>query len=256
MQAMVYMWHPDAIDTFDDHLGELSNFRDTTDQSVTGSENTWISSITIKHWRLLGETETMIRKAEKKVDEDERLARIPPEANKHCCMLLGRKKKKKPAPPLRTGLAGDEDANVTKAVEERDNDRDFPPLSVRDDRPGSAFLLWWNIHELNKIHELSLSLAITGDAMGRSWTCSIICELFSEEDMIQYANEASRILQMFIHQQDAARCLVFLMFLGYMCLALAKECDRFMYELDGVMRLDVSLFPPPHPPIILWYVEV
>lgn len=239
MQAMVYMWHPDAIDTFDDHLGELSNFRDTTDQSVTGSENTWISSITIKHWRLLGETETMIRKAEKKVDEDERLARLGADANKRCCMLLGRKKK-----PVVHLSAEEEEANVAKAVEERDNDRDFPPLSVRDDRRGSAFLLWWNIHELNKIHELSLSLAITGDAMGRSWTCSVICELFNEEDMIQYTGEASRILQMFIHQQDAARSLVFLMFLGYMCLALAKECDSFMYELDGVMRLDVS---PPFP---------
>lgn len=231
MQAMVYMWHPDAIDTFDDHLGELSTFRDTTDQSVTGSDNTWISSITIKHWRLLGETETMIRKAEKDVDEKERRARLNRNTKKHSFLRLGRKEKPK--------VVHSEEEEA-KAVEEREKDRDFPPPSVPDDRRGSDFLLWWNIHELNKIHQLSLSLAITGDAMGRGWTCSVICELFSEEEMMRYTEEASRILQMFIHQQDSARCLVFLMFLGYMCLALAKECDSFMYELDGVMRLDVS----------------
>jgi Mg2+ and Co2+ transporter CorA len=48
----------------------------------------------------------------------------------------------------------------------------------------------------------------------------------------------SHTLQMFIHQQDTGRQLVFLLLLGYMCEKLATECDRFMTELDRIMNLN------------------
>jgi len=40
LQALVYMWHPDAFDNIDDHLDELSTFSNTTMQSLMGSEGT------------------------------------------------------------------------------------------------------------------------------------------------------------------------------------------------------------------------
>ncbi|KAK4445134.1 hypothetical protein QBC34DRAFT_429266 [Podospora aff. communis PSN243] len=228
LQAMAYLWHPEAIDAFDAHLGELSNFRDVIDQSVTGSDNTWRSSITIKHWRLLDDEEAMVRGAERDVDEKERIARWDRK-----WYFSGDKSARWPFPRGRT------DPSLKKPLWEQDKNCDFPPPGVRDERAGSPLLLW-NMHELNEIHELSISLAITGDAMGRGWTCSIICELFDEKDVISYTTQASYILQMFIHQQDAARALVFLMLLGNICLVLARECGKFIEELNGLMHLDLN----------------
>src|SRR5438876_12436400 len=72
---MIFMWHPDAIDTYDAHLGELSQFSDSLNQSITGGEDTWITSITISHWRLHDPVESMILRAENEVDDAERKAR-------------------------------------------------------------------------------------------------------------------------------------------------------------------------------------
>ena len=94
---------------------------------------------------------------------------------------------------------------------------------------------------LSRIHELGLSLVITGDERGRSWTCTILCELFSEKDVLWYASDMSYTLQTFIHQQYAGRHLAFLLVLGYMREKPVNECDCFMTELDGIMNLNVSL---------------
>ena len=44
MQAFVYMWHPQAIDTFDNYFGTLSTFVDTQE------EDFWTTSITLTYW--------------------------------------------------------------------------------------------------------------------------------------------------------------------------------------------------------------
>jgi len=234
------MWHPDALDTMDDHLGELSTFSSNTMQSLTGSEDTWITSITIKHWRLLGEEESITRNAEQKVDEDEIKAR---KAER------GREKEKKEHAEERQRIR--KQLHLLRDGDDRDKteltyDYKFPPHNVADDRPLQT--IWKQtgsmaVDHLSRIHELGLSLVITGDERGRSWTCTIICELFSEKEVAEYASEVSHTLQMFIHQQYTGRELVFLLLLGYMCEKLAKECDCFMTELDGIMNLNVS-FPP------------
>jgi len=225
---MVYIWHPDALDTFDDHLGELSSFRNLTSQSFTGSSETWITSITLKHWQLLSDEEIRLRRAERGIDEMERAIR------------------------------------AMRAAAPRGDWDDFPPRWVTDKgknikvkpgpfsiyfpedtaREGRFQALWQyterGLERLRKVYSLSLSLAITGDERGRSWTCSVICELFDEADMARYTTEAMGILQLFLHQQHTGRCLVFLLFLGYMCDRMAEECDRFTVELRALVNLSVS----------------
>jgi hypothetical protein len=44
------MWHTDALDAFDDHLGSVSRF--FNGQTSSGSTDVWITSITIFHWSL------------------------------------------------------------------------------------------------------------------------------------------------------------------------------------------------------------
>jgi hypothetical protein len=221
LQALVYMWHTDALDMFDDYLGELSNFFDTTNQSPTGGEDNWITSITIKHWRLQDDIESTVRRIERGVDENE----------------LRKRQKRRDAKER-------DDRNKKGIVEEIQPESDFPPRSVADSRK-AAEELDGMIRHPSKIHELAMSLAITGDEKGRSWTCSIVCELFDEKAVSGYMAEAARILQMFIHQQHAGRVLVFLLILGHMCEKLAEECDWFMRELDGIMEMNVSLYPFP-----------
>lgn len=226
------MWHPDALDMFDDHLGDLSSFFDTTNQSLTGSEDTWISSITLKHWRLLDDVESKVRKAEKDVDKEERKSRLnaKEQAAARRAEEVHRKKGRRQA------QESEDNADKKKEDEFR-----FPPQNVPDQRLYSETWTQQDYGQLSKIHELALSLVITGDEKGRNWTCSIICELFNEEDVANYASEVSHILQMFIHQQYTGRVLVFLLLLGYICERLAEECDRFMNELDGVMGMHVSI---------------
>ena len=76
------MWHPDALDTFDDHLSSLSHFADGEKQFSTGADDLWVTSITISHWRLQNEIESKIsgivdvlEKKERKQRLDEYLAK-------------------------------------------------------------------------------------------------------------------------------------------------------------------------------------
>lgn len=43
VRAFIYMWHPQSIDTFDDHFRNSSNYLDTKNE-------TWTTSITISYW--------------------------------------------------------------------------------------------------------------------------------------------------------------------------------------------------------------
>ena len=60
------MWHPDALDTFDDHLGNLSKSSNGYTQSTTilndlkgrvDPGDVWITSINLSHWRLRSDQE-------------------------------------------------------------------------------------------------------------------------------------------------------------------------------------------------------
>jgi hypothetical protein len=222
------MWHPDALDTFDDHLGILSHFFNATNQLSNGGEDMWITSITISHWRLQNDHERDIRKIEDEVEDDEKEQRVK-------------------AQRLRQGI------NERQAKEESDGSvkagaavpliTDFPPKSVSDKR-NKTLAQDGRKHQLSTIRELSMSLVITGDRMGRCWTCSIVSELIDEQAIAKYTDDIKDILQMFIHQQHTGRILVFLLLLGYLCESLSKECENFTEELDDIMGMDVSILQP------------
>ncbi|KAK3326630.1 hypothetical protein B0H66DRAFT_551399 [Apodospora peruviana] len=44
--GFIYMWHPDALDTIDDHFGTTSRFTESRETSM------WTTSITISHWTI------------------------------------------------------------------------------------------------------------------------------------------------------------------------------------------------------------
>lgn len=45
VKGFIYLWHPDALDTFGNHFGTASRFLDNR-------ETTWTTSITVSHWSL------------------------------------------------------------------------------------------------------------------------------------------------------------------------------------------------------------
>lgn len=191
------MWHPDALDTFDDHLGNLSKSSTVYTQSSTilndlngrvDPGDVWISTITLSHWRLQSDYQKF--------------------------------------------LLGMEDGNDTERVM-----TDFPPQSVSDKRSPAEE----GQHHLLSIREMSMSLVFTGDRMGRTWTCTILCELIDEKAVSGYMLEIMKIQQMFIHQQYTGRNLCFILLLGYMCQSLARECESFAEELDKIMGMEVSV---------------
>ena len=223
------MWHPDALDTFDDHLGILSHFFDATNQLSNGGEDMWITSITISHWRLQNDHERDIRKIEDKLEDDEKEQRVKAQR-----LRQGADKRQAKGESHESVRAGGAVPLIT----------DFPPKSVSDKR-NKTLAQAGRKHQLSTIRELSMSLVITGDWMGRCWTCSIVSELIDEQAIAKYTDEIKDILQMFIHQQYTGRVLVFLLLLGYLCESLSKECENFTEELDDIMGMDVSILSPP-----------
>lgn len=209
LQAMIYMWHTDALDTIDDHLGVLSKFSDLHNQSSDTRGDVWITSITISHWRLQDDYETYLCELEDEGERKEEESRVDDIKNPN-----------------------DEADNVKMWT----GDTAFPPKNVKDERSPEES----GQHHLSTIRELSMSLVITGDRMGRCWTCSIISEVIDETDLAGYAKEIQNILQMFIHQQYTGRVLSFILLLGYLCESLAKECENFTGELDKIMGMNVS----------------
>ncbi|KAK3368797.1 hypothetical protein B0H63DRAFT_529167 [Podospora didyma] len=60
-RGMVYVWHPDALDTIDSHLGSLSQFSDMPGQEAPiRGEELWVSSISLIHWCLESQGETEV----------------------------------------------------------------------------------------------------------------------------------------------------------------------------------------------------
>lgn len=187
----------------------------------------WATSITLMFWRLLSDEDRKVRDLER-ADEG---GHASSEGGATC----------------RDKSNGTDGTIPLRRTEE---DREFPPPKML----GRGRRRWWRIggggsaHKKvgssgpgSHMHEIAISMGITGDYSGRGWTCSIICELFSEEEMTGHVREAARVMQMFIHQQYSGRSLVFLMLLGHICNQLAQECSRFVEELKDIVPSRVSI---------------
>ena len=211
LQAAVHMWHPEAVDTFDNYLGTLSHF---SDNDAAGKSGVWFTDITISHWRPYTRFENSQNSTEHSVEEKER---------------QGREKEY------------EEWAKSNPAADELDPLKlpsamiieQFPPSTVNDERHGEKG------DPLSTIDEECISLVMTGDSLGRDWTCTLVCDLMDEHMILEYAKEIKSILQMFIHQQYTGRALTFVFLLGLICKVLAVECEKYMDELDRIMGLEV-----------------
>jgi hypothetical protein len=233
---MVYMWHPDALDTFDDHLGSISQFDDGS-TNVGGTEMRY-TTITLSHWRLQKGMESELSKTIENIEAEERKDRKNEEEQKTLkCVSEGEDGAEERREGMGTETA--EDIGATSSQEALANDFPIPPPQVSYpntekqsrgiSKPSSA-----------TIRQLSMSLAITGDIMGRYWTCTLVCDLMTEPMVSGYMSEVKELLQMFIHQQYTGRALVFVLLLGYMCECLALECEKFMEQLNRVTGMGVS----------------
>ncbi|KAK0627931.1 hypothetical protein B0T14DRAFT_513555 [Immersiella caudata] len=217
LQAAVYMWHPEGIDTFDDYLGTLSHFYDTKSAGTT--DDMWITSITLTHWRPQTELEGKISLSEVAIEKQ-----------------LAAERRNLKATRKEEEEEDDWDSSEDEDVEQTPNSMvnepfQFPPASVKDSRTegGSVRNL------ISSISEQSISLVLTGDGMGRYWTCSLVCDLMDDHMMARCAAGVHAILQNFIQQQYTGRALVFAYLLGEICRKMAIECERFMNQIDRIM---------------------
>lgn len=234
-RGMVYVWHPDALDTLDSHLGSLSQFSDVPGQQAPrGGEELWVSSISLIHWRLESQSETEVQAIENK--RDTLLA--PGLASKTTGegqTLVGRIWGWLLA--LASSMDKQESVDDGKAVTGKPGAVvEFPPATVIDPRKANES----SEKHVSKIRELSVSLVMTGD-WGRYWTCTVMSELIDETTAWKYAQEVREIMQMFVHQHYTGRVLVFLLLLSYLCEGLAVECENFQDELEKIMEMDAII---------------
>jgi hypothetical protein len=225
LRAMVYLWHPDALDTFDRHLNTLSVFSDTTKQVPRGGDDLWISTITLSLWRLQSDHESEIHDIETEASQE--MIQDARGRSRRGLWYWVTKGTVADTASATTSMA----SNATGLAAEAG--LDFPPKAVPDDRNTTAD----PGRHLSKIRSLSVSLVMTGD-WGRYWTCTVVSKLIDETKAQRYAEKAREIMQMFIHQHYTGRVLVFLLLLGYLCKSLAIECENFIEELDRIMGMD------------------
>ncbi|KAK0711804.1 hypothetical protein B0H67DRAFT_301164 [Lasiosphaeris hirsuta] len=231
LQAAVYMWHPEGIDTFDDHLGSLSHFSDS--ESAGTTDEMWLTSITLAHWRPQSELESKISAAEVEIELKDKEDNRKEFAEK----MVKEKAKEADRNEEEWDDWDSSDEVDTEAPGPAEGDP-FPPASVKDLRVKGASDPERDL--ISSISEQAISLVITGDGMGSYWTCSLVCDLMDEGMMARYAAEVQKILQHFIHQQYTGRALVFSYLLGEICRSLSLECERFMSQIDQIMGLQVG----------------
>lgn len=209
----------------------------------------WLSSITLAHWRPQNDVERKLSEAQGAIEEKDKKEREKKEKEKKEREQEEEEKKRKrteaaeelPDDSLTDGESSDDDEVRGPGPS---TSTAFPPASVEDWRGREADDLDPQ-NQLSSISEQSISLVITGDGMGRSWTCSLVCDLIDERMVVKYAAEIKTILQMFIHQQYTGRALVFTYLLGQICKALSMECERFMNQIDKIMGVKVKPTPRP-----------
>lgn len=176
--GLIYLWHPDALDSIDDHFGSMSRFTESREKSM------WTTSITISHWAI------------RTADEH----RADPHRETH-----------------------------------RQNG-DFPPENI--------VLLGYKSDQMHVVEERSSTVVMTGHPDGYLWICSVLSSSTDSEAIAAVINKVlPKVLSKFIHQQEMARCLAFLLLLGHVCEKLASEYNQVLSRLDEIMGIGVKRTP-------------
>ncbi|KAK3350290.1 hypothetical protein B0T25DRAFT_457435, partial [Lasiosphaeria hispida] len=107
---------------------------------------------------------------------------------------------------------------------------DFPPDNI--------VKLGYKSDEMHVVEEKASTLVFTGDPSGYLWICSVLSSSTDSGSIAPVLGRVlPKILSKFIHQQETARCLAFLLLLGHLCEKLASEYGEVLARLDEIMGI-------------------
>jgi len=126
--------------------------------------------------------------------------------------------------------------------EGRADSSQFPPDGLGNKGAPSLQLKEFSVAR-HHIVEKATTIYMSTNALGDFAKCTIISRIISEDNMLQFSKTAADIWQAFIHQPQTARCLLFLLLVGYTCESLAQEYAEILEVLKDDLGLSVSLVP-------------
>ncbi|KAI9736318.1 MAG: hypothetical protein M1834_001204 [Cirrosporium novae-zelandiae] len=203
-QAFIYVWHPDALDTFDEYFGSRSRFTDTKPES---DSSIWTTSITISHWGF--KSKDFPEELSEQFSEQRDTGPYPPE--------------KLPGPSSKSSsLKGSNDKTSTKSTENS---------TQKDDEQEKG----------TQLEKRSSSIVFTGDPLGHFWTCSMVSSIIDKRHMDKYVLEVQDVSRLFIYRQASGRLLSFLILLGHFCHKLAEDYTVLVNDLEDRVGLSSRL---------------
>ena len=84
------------------------------------------------------------------------------------------------------------------------------------------------------------SVVLSTNAFGDFSKCTIISETIDDAKLEDFVSLSNEIWQIFIHQPQTARCLVFLHALGMQCATLFEQYERTIAKFASVVNFKVS----------------
>lgn len=90
-----------------------------------------------------------------------------------------------------------------------------------------------------KLFPGSSSIVLSTNAFGDFGQCSVISDIVRPDKAVRACEIAQEIWQKFIHQPQSARCLIYLVLLGYNCEAAAEEYEKAAYSLSQYIEKHV-----------------
>jgi hypothetical protein len=213
VRELAFVWHPESLDTCDDHFGTICQFRDSRKPS-------WITSITLLHWSLT----------------------IKPVAAEDGSKAASRKFSF-PLP-----FQGKKHSKIAPRVSSADPKAPFP--FPPDDIDGFLGQKHWAEQFCIDEDELAMfrphlelnssSVVISTSPFGDFGKCSVLSRAVEEAVHLRLSKIAIEVSNAFIHQPHTARCLIFMLYLGAICDAIALQYEDILKCLDKPLGLGVG----------------
>ena len=204
VKAFIHIWHPQALDALNSHLGSRNIFVDSE-----GSDYwPWTTSITVAHWglRLASFSTDLV----KRFDEGRKHGEMPP---KKLSDLAGPDNKVRWLKINKSPLGTEQPR--TQQLEEQAS------TIVFSGDPKGTF---WKCSILSPLFRNGLDTSKDDH----------------ELSLAAYADLVQEIVQLFAHRQAVGRRLSFVYLVGHLCELLAQEYNRIVTYLDSILDISVS----------------
>jgi hypothetical protein len=215
LQTFVYVLHPEVVDCFSNHVHGFSRFS-------CQKKDPWVSRITLRSWSL----------ANKKNGGDPQ-------------KIDGTSRKKKLWYYVRNipSLIGV--APATQAPKNYVHSTEDDPISLPEGLEKALKKANPDAYDRGKKKPKEVilrvsSIAISTNAFGDFSKCTIISEIIPASKLKKLGEEVQKLWQIFIHQPETARCLVFFLILGLTCQEIAREYEAAVNYFVDCLRLNVS----------------